>query len=55
MRYLVAMRIIYENAELNLKRDLKSRRKLHIFRSENCPLTKCRQDLKHCEKFIVAK
>ena len=31
MRYLVAMQIIYENAELNLKRDLKSRRKLHIF------------------------
>ena len=25
MRYLVAMRIIYENAELNLKRDLKSK------------------------------
>ena len=32
MSYLVAMRIIYENAELNLKRDLKSSA---YFRSEN--------------------
>ena len=50
MRYLVAMWIIHENAELNLKRDLKSRRKL-----QKLPLSKCRQDLKHCDKFIVAK
>ena len=50
MSYLVAMRIIYENAELNLKRDLKSEENC-----KNCPLSKCRQDLKHCDKFIVAK